>query len=195
MRLTGYGKCSVTIHQSPGPGASHVSSLVITRSVGGGVRAARHLVGPQLRRHRHRAAVGRRLGGAGVAVGERRRFDPGEERRLVAPPRDHQPRVARVGRPQQLETLEAVLVVDGTGPAANRFASSGPASSATVMALILITVMHPIKSDADRIRHLGYRAPVTITYEWRGEFGNDEMNALHAKRSRRALRRVRVELA
>jgi GNAT superfamily N-acetyltransferase len=41
--------------------------------------------------------------------------------------------------------------------------------------------MHPIKSDADRVGHLGYRAPVTITFEWRGEFGNDEVNALHAE--------------
>jgi GNAT superfamily N-acetyltransferase len=41
--------------------------------------------------------------------------------------------------------------------------------------------MHPIKSDADRVGHLGYRAAVTITYEWRGEFGNDEVNALHAE--------------
>jgi GNAT superfamily N-acetyltransferase len=29
--------------------------------------------------------------------------------------------------------------------------------------------------------HVGYFAPVTITYEWRGEFGNDEVNALHAE--------------
>lgn len=28
---------------------------------------------------------------------------------------------------------------------------------------------------------VGYRARVAITYSWRGEFGNDEINALHAE--------------
>ena len=42
-------------------------------------------------------------------------LDPRLERVLVAPPRQHQPLVAVVGGPEQLEALEPVGVVDGTG--------------------------------------------------------------------------------
>ena len=54
------------------------------------------------------------MGGVGalVAVGEGGRAHPGLERLLVAPAGDDQPCRALVGRLQQLEALEAVLVVD-----------------------------------------------------------------------------------
>src|SRR6185436_19597442 len=49
-------------------------------------------------------------------VSERGRRDPGLERLLVAPPGHDEPRRALVGRLEQFEALEPVLVVDGAGP-------------------------------------------------------------------------------
>src|SRR4051812_26201823 len=48
-----------------------------------------------------------------VTVLERGAVDPRLERVLVLPARVHEPRVAVVGRPQQLELLEPGLAVDG----------------------------------------------------------------------------------
>ena len=59
---------------------------------------------------------------------------------LVAPAGDDEPRRAIVGRLQQLEALEAFLVVDGAGARGEARASSSPESAGTVMALILMTV-------------------------------------------------------
>src|ERR1700750_1173980 len=76
------------------------------------------LVGPELAAPadvRGRRAAGP-LGLGPVAVPERRRVHPGLERLLVAPAGDDQPGRALVGRLEQLEALEAVLVVDGAGP-------------------------------------------------------------------------------
>src|SRR4051812_1111831 len=47
-----------------------------------------------------------------MAVRERGRRDPALERLLVAPARDDQPLETTVGRPEELEALEAVLTVD-----------------------------------------------------------------------------------
>src|SRR4029434_9811699 len=44
------------------------------------------------------------------------RLDPGVDRLPAQPTGDHQPGRALVGRAEQLEALEAVLVVHGAGP-------------------------------------------------------------------------------
>ena len=53
--------------------------------------------------------------GTRVPVRERGRGDPGLERVFVVPPGDDEPLEPPVGRPQQLETLEAFLPVDRAG--------------------------------------------------------------------------------
>jgi hypothetical protein len=50
-----------------------------------------------------------------MAFGERRRLDPRLERVLVPPPGEHQPLGPVVGGPEQLEALETLGVVDGSG--------------------------------------------------------------------------------
>ena len=138
---------------------------------GSGCGAERHLVGPQLRADRHRAAVGRGPIGAGMAMGECWRRDPGLEGILVAPAGHDQPLSTVVGGPEQFETLEALLVVDRAGTGGEALASSSPASSGTVMALILITVglspevMAPHRDTRDtRPHHLrSLRAPAFST--------------------------------
>ena len=103
---------------------------------------AGHLVGPQLGGHRDGPAVGRGAVGAGVAVGEGGRGDPGLERRLVTPAGDHEPRRRHGGRGGSKPSKPSW---SSTAPAAaKRRASSSPASAGTVMALILMTVMAPI---------------------------------------------------
>src|SRR6476469_6283338 len=52
-----------------------------------------------------------------MAPPERRAVHPRLEAGLVAPAGDHQPRRAAVGRLEELEALEAVLLVDGAGAA------------------------------------------------------------------------------
>src|SRR5215472_11538459 len=56
------------------------------------------------------------LGHGAVPVQERRGVQPGLEGRLVPPPGHHQPGGALVGRLEELEALEAVLVVDRARP-------------------------------------------------------------------------------
>src|SRR4029450_6920171 len=65
---------------------------------------------------RHRSPVGGGSVGHLVPVAERGALDPRLERLLVPPTGDHQPGRALVGRAEQLEALEAVLVVHGAGP-------------------------------------------------------------------------------
>ena len=84
-------------------------------SGGVGFGAAGDLVGPQFGRHRHRPTMRRRAVGAGVAVGEGRGGDPALEGLLVAPAGHDEPLAAVVGGAQQLEALEALLVVHGPG--------------------------------------------------------------------------------
>ena len=60
--------------------------------------------------------MGRGTVGAGMAVREGGRRHPLVERLLVAPARDDEPLQAIIGGTEQLEALEAVLIVDGPGP-------------------------------------------------------------------------------
>src|SRR5450755_5148914 len=81
-------------------------------------RAAGDLVGPQLAADPDRGlrSATASLGGGAVPVPERWRVQPSFEGGLVPPPGDDQPGAAVVGRLEELEALEAVLVVDGAGP-------------------------------------------------------------------------------
>src|SRR5262249_49878956 len=81
-------------------------------------RSAGDLVGPQLAADADwmRCRAARPLGGRPVPVAERRGAHPRLEGVLVPPPGDDQPGGSFVGRLEQLEALEAVLVVDCAGP-------------------------------------------------------------------------------
>jgi hypothetical protein len=107
---------------------------------GAASRTTSHLVGPQFRGHRNRAPMGCGSVGTGVAMGEGGRAHPTLERLVVPPPGDDQPLVTSVGRSSSNPSKPSC---PSTAPAraANRRASSSPASSGTVMALILISVM------------------------------------------------------
>ncbi len=78
------------------------------------VGAARDDIRPQLAAGRDRSSVRCGLVGSLMAVAERGAADPRLERLLVTPARHDEPDVAIVGRLQQLESFEAVLVVDRT---------------------------------------------------------------------------------
>ena len=128
-------------------GTPFVATTVSRRSSPCG--AAGDLVGPQLRGHRHRAAVRGGAVGTGMAVGEGGRTRPTHRMRLVTPAGDDQPLVApSVGRSSSKPSNPSW---PSTAPAraAKRLASSSPASSGTVMALIFderhapITALRP----------------------------------------------------
>src|SRR5699024_5728675 len=86
----------------------------------GSAGPARDLVRPELTGHRGGlravAILALPVAGTSVAVAERRGTHPGCERIFVAPPGDDQPGGPAVGWLEQLETLEAVLVVHRAGP-------------------------------------------------------------------------------
>ena len=73
-------------------------------------------------------------------------------RLLVAPARVDEERVLAVGGAEQLELLEAVLVVDGPARAAKRLASSSAPPAGTVMAL-MATKAHAIEPTTARGLH------------------------------------------
>src|SRR5258708_10259230 len=77
-------------------------------------RAAGDLVGPQLAADADRGGrlAAAALGCRPVPVPERGRVQPGVKGGLVPPPGHHQPGGALVGRLEELEALEAFLVVD-----------------------------------------------------------------------------------
>src|SRR4029077_16874472 len=81
-------------------------------------RAARDLIGPQLAADADRPGglAAAALSGRAVTVPERRRVQPRLEAGVVPPPGHHQPGGAPVGRLEELEALEAVLVVDRACP-------------------------------------------------------------------------------
>jgi hypothetical protein len=88
------------------------------------------------------------LRGSAVTRGEGRGRYPGLKRRIVPPSRYHQPRRTAVGRPEQLETLEAVLIINSAGP------SGEPAGQ-----LIPAIRRHGDRVDLDNRHRLTLRRP------------------------------------
>jgi len=97
-----------------------IKSALLRRLGDGGLlrRPAGHLVGPQLAAHTHRPGglATRALGGRTVPVPERGGVHPRLEGLVIPPPGYHEPGRALVGRLEQLEALETVLVIHRAGP-------------------------------------------------------------------------------
>jgi hypothetical protein len=151
-----------TVRSSASPASSvsrsgrqpHQAGQPSSRSASTAGGAARDLVRPQLAVDADRPGrlAPSTLSSGLVPVAESRGVQPRLERLLVPPPGDHEPRGPLVGRLEQLEPLEPLLVIDRARRAANRRASSSPPSAGTVIALIFTTVMvcYPLLSPENR---------------------------------------------
>ena len=159
------------LHLSTLVSSSNETGVAEDRQGASGRRRDCDVVRPQLglnghrRRRRRSSFAGPIASGSGLVgamtLRERGRRPPRFERLGVAPAGDHQPGRALVGGTEQLETLEAVVAVDGSCPRSKSLGDFFAHLDGTVSALILITVMASILPDSPDA--VSFRDPVSPT--------------------------------